>query len=116
MLGILAGSRLGDNWKTDVPLRNKSLKDMVMGLFEAQTMISFERGIVVLLHVKSDAGDVSLAFCPGQHMVKKRLKNAAPPKIRPHINTLQPPKIAVAPIAPFVGNKQLANHRTGRLG
>jgi hypothetical protein len=57
-----------------------------------------------------------LAFRAGQHVIEQGFKHAAPPKIGAHIDALQPPKIAVAPIAPFVGNHQLSDHRAARLG
>jgi hypothetical protein len=49
-------------------------------------------------------------------MLKQGRENSACAKRLAHINTLNPPKISIAPIAPFVSEQQLADRRPIHLG
>ena len=89
---------------------------MIMRLFQLEPRIGLERPIVVLFNIKPDAGNIPLLLRLGQNKVKQSQEDAAPPKVRPDEDALQPPKIAIAPIAPFVGNHQLPHDLRARLG
>ncbi len=84
------------------------LENLVMGFEHSHAAIGLAGADVIaslcdVTEAKRLAGNRLLL------MNKQRLENAATAEIRPHINALQPPDVAVAPIAPFVRDEELAD-------
>ena len=52
---------------------------------------------------------------PVLQVVEERAEHPGAPEFRLHVNALDPPDVAVAPIAPLVSDHRLAGHRARRL-
>jgi hypothetical protein len=88
---------------------NVELEYFVAGGLHSQLLIRMPGAGVVRMHVEPKTGNV--LFREGQVLkeIEQPPKNALATKFGLYINALQPPKVAVAPITPFVGNHDLAH-------
>src|SRR5437660_6494827 len=84
---------------------------LVIGLFEAAAFVGLPRAPIIRVHVEAQTAHVSMR--PGQcpDMFEKRAEDTSAPERHGHINALNPPKISVAPITPFVSDEQLSRNR-----
>ncbi len=80
--------------------------DFVVVAAHAELLIDLLGAGVAFLHVETQAADVMARFGQGLYMVEELLEDTATASFRDHINALDPPDIAVAPIAPLVGDEQ----------
>ena len=83
-------------------------ENFVVRPLHSQTVVSFPRGCIAQIHVKPQPTNVLLLSRQIVNVAKQRPKNPVAAKFLLHINTLNPPEISVAPIAPFTSDEQLA--------
>jgi hypothetical protein len=67
------------------------------------------------MHVQAQRAHVFPLASQSFQVLEELAENALAPKVRPDVHALDPPQIAVAPIAPFVSNHQLAGQRAVNL-
>jgi len=84
------------------------LKNFVFCSAEASLLVGFPGASVVRFHVEAQAADIGLLFGQGLNMAIERSKYSIATKLFRDINALDPPKIPVPPITPFVRDEQLA--------
>src|SRR5271154_6963100 len=88
----------------------QSLEYVIMRFGHPESAVRRPGAAVIIFHVEAQTANAGGARSFGLDEIKQRLENAATPELRVHVNTLQPPIVAVAPIAPFMGDEQLANN------
>jgi hypothetical protein len=93
-----------------------ALVHLVIRFFQAQPLIRFLRSGVVAFHIEAHSANVPGDFRFGHDMRVERFENAFPARGFVDVNTLQPPEIAVAPIAPFVSDQHLADDLSADFG
>src|SRR5260370_22593889 len=85
----------------------KHLHDAVPLHRHPQFLIGRLRDVIVMLDVKPHADDIRLRACFMQQVVEELAKDTVPARRRCNVDTLDPPKVAVSPIAPFARDAKL---------
>src|SRR5690349_21688787 len=86
----------------------KALEDEVAGVTHAERLVSGPSGGVVLFDVETHAGG-AFGASGGDDVFVEGAEDAAAAEVGTHVDALNPPEGAVAPVAPFVGDHQLAD-------
>src|SRR6516162_4490092 len=87
----------------------KHLHDVIPHHLHPQFLIGRLRDVIVMLDVKPHADDIRLRACVLQQVLEELAKDAVPARRRCDVDALDPPKVAVAPVAPFAGDSELAD-------
>ena len=91
-------------------------EQFVIGGLQAEAVVGLARAGVVRVHVEAQAADVRLLPREFVQVSEHRAEHAAAAAGFDHEDALDPPEISVAPIAPFVGDEQLAGARAIGFG
>ncbi len=90
--------------------------DLIAGRAQAQARVGLLGPNVIGVHIQAQTADIAALLGLFANKFVKRSEHVAPTPIRADINTLNPPKVAIAPIAPFQGDEQLADERGRGFG
>src|SRR3989442_1425569 len=91
------------------------LKHFIVRLLQTQALVSPARTVIVRIHIKSQPAHVLTRSGQGVNVIEQRPENAAAAKFLRDIDALNPPKVAVAPVAPFVSDEQLPGYYRGAV-
>src|SRR5882724_7290986 len=78
---------------------------LIVGLLQAQSFVSEASLSIVVIHVEAQATNIFACFGQRFDMVEQGPKHSTTSKRLCNVNTLDPPKITIAPIAPFVSDQ-----------
>ncbi len=95
------------------PARKQTLEDHIACFTKAQASVAFSSRGILALHVEADAAAIDIGFTEFLNVHKVSSEHALTAKIGMHIDALNPPDLAVPPIAPFKTYERLAP-RVGR--
>lgn len=81
---------------------------VVIGLFQAEAIVSLFCFVIVSFDVKAEAANVRAIFGESVDVIVEPFEDARAAEFFRDINALYPPEIAVAPIAPFISDEELS--------
>src|SRR6266481_3048767 len=81
-----------------------------------QTPVGLLGSMVLVIDIESQADDRRIVSGGMGNVFKECPEDAAAAGLQAHVDALNPPKPAVAPIAPFGRDHDLPNHKSGILG
>jgi len=70
---------------------------------------------IFFFHIKTQSLCLRIVAGQGFNMPVEFFENPLPSVIRVNVDTLNPPQVAVAPIAPLISDHRLPDHRTLNL-
>jgi subtilisin-like proprotein convertase family protein len=88
---------------------------IVLAVHAAAAVDVLGRGIAAV-DVETDAADVGVALGDAPHVLVQPRVDALAAVLRPHVDALDPPDVAVAPVAPLVGDHHRRDDAAVRLG
>lgn len=84
-----------------IPSGKQSLENHIARFTKAQTSVAFSGRSILSLHVEADAAAIDIRFTEFFNVHKESSEHALAAKIGMHVDTLNPPDLAVPPIAPL---------------
>ena len=85
------------------------LHHLIRRPFQAERLIGPAGRVIVALNVQANADHLRVVLGRLLHVLEQRTKDAAPPRLGPDVDALNPPEPTVAPVAPFVSDAELAD-------
>src|SRR5262249_7113205 len=98
------------------PNEQRSVEQEEVHVREAQVSVGRLGGGVFAFYIEPQFYHVALAPGLFHGEIEQGTEHALLPSVGSHVHALKPPDPAVAPVAPFVRNHQLADHGTLVIG
>ena len=83
--------------------------NLIITPLHSEPFVRFLRSRVVTLDIEANTANISCLFRFSHHVRVKRFENSLSARGLIYVNTLQPPEVAVAPVAPFVRDQHLTD-------
>ncbi len=91
------------------PSAQHAFVNLIIAPLHPEPFVGLLRSRVVTLNIEANTADISCLFGFSHDVRVKRFENSLAARGLIHVDTLQPPEVAVAPVAPLIRDQHLAD-------